>query len=148
MNYLENLTILRDHLAQVPEINLKHYRALTDCGTLYCAAGWMPHITHFQRLGIVDSVGGAPRLEADLALRVRAEIDPYDQVDSIDLACNYLFGLFEGGHAHDYLFNSFGHGLWDRELLTDGMTDKELALARLDKAIEIRKAERTAQTLP
>lgn len=133
MNYLENLHVLRDAVAAEPEhlFGLATYEDHTHCGTLHCTAGLAATMPYFQAMGL-HLVDGTPRIPGD----------PGDQFLA-QFALNTLFKAHpehdpkEDVDVFDYLFAEAGAGLWDRTLREDlgDVSDKELALARLDKAI-------------
>jgi hypothetical protein len=131
VNYIENLKAAIAAVEAQPELDLNQYRKVTDCGTLYCVAGLLPTIPHFAALGVVGYIGGvgAPELPDS-----RSSDDTLDE----------LFGMFPDGDAYNCLCALRKYGEWDEELLASGrLTDKELALARLNKALAIRLQENT-----
>lgn len=139
MNHLENLTVLRDFIANTCKLDLAFYTS--ECGTLHCTAGWLPHIEHFQKLGVLAGIAGEPTMEGY-------------SIHSISSVCNLLFGMFNASRSLCdeegtwwLLFSIYGASGWDEELGAydaNGMrlmSDKDLALARLDRAIQIRETE-------
>lgn len=127
--YLNNLIILRKHIAKRPVLRLATYTTRPElaeslghpCGTLHCLAGEIPTIPHFQDLGIVPGQVGSPGFA--------------EAPEEAGAALLYLFGQPEGCDAWYALANTRAHGTWDNDFAWGTMTDKELALARLDRAI-------------
>lgn len=127
MNYIENLKVTIAAVEAQPELDLEQYRRVTDCGTLYCVAGLLPTIPHFAEMGVVAyGRGGAPVLPGYYGSNI---------------ALYALFGTFPDGDAYRCLCASRHWGAWDEELGSDDLSDKELALARLRKALAIRQGE-------
>lgn len=134
MNYIENLKAAIAAVEAQPELDLLAYRTQREgCGTLYCVAGLLPSTEHFIKLGVTARHNGSPELP-DMTL---------------DDTLNTLFGTYSGSPAYYVLCSTSGAGDWDEELLEGrGLTDKELALARLRKALEIQlDREADAETL-
>lgn len=137
--HLQNLKALRGFLAGVPQYKLDLSEYMHDCGTVFCAAGWIPHIAHFQKLGVMAGYFGEPIL-GDLT-----DVDG----DEIDDTVNALFGDFAdyctdhgcrpGTATWHLLFSPRHNGLHDEAIMQAGeyMSDKDLALARLDYAIAL-----------
>lgn len=147
MNYLENLKVLRDAVAAEPAENmyLNAWTIKAPCGTLHCIGGLAATMPYFHSLGMWADGTGAPCSSG----RAPSE------------ALEHFFGRYEVTDelcpdvgAVRCIFAGFECGRWDRELAaaagaiiegceehiddyidTDKMDDKQLALARLDKAI-------------
>lgn len=144
MNHIANLRAAIAAVEAQPELDLAAYRRQHPCGTLFCVAGLLPVTEHFIKLGVTANGAGRPRLPA-----------VYDVDDTLD----DLFGTYGRFCAYDVLCEPYGFGKWDDELLAaperQDLTHKELALARLNKALEIRldeageaEAMRRRQELP
>lgn len=132
MNHIENLKAAIAAVVAQPELDLGNYVTKTDCGTLFCVAGLLPEVPHFQALGVYRSLWG----------------DPMIGLFSENKSLNALFGEFGSFDAYDCLCATRSYGAWDHELLFGfyedhcrTATDKELALARLNKALTIRQGE-------
>lgn len=147
--YIENLRVLIGVIEATPESNvdLATYDARDHrCGTIHCTAGWMAVTPHFNALGVVPSEGwGAPVRDAWAKGDRQAGHSVSDEIVRVsDLLFGQLGpgGMFDGSFSH--LFSTRKMGLWDSEILstdTDCESDKDLALARLRKALTIREAE-------
>lgn len=151
MNYLQNLRVLREAVANepAPKLYLDTWRIKVDegapaCGTLHCTAGLAATLPYFIEQGMgahpdsgsptFQRLGAAGTVEHFFG-RYETPGEPYPDVGA--MYC--IFAAFECGE-------------WDRELATaagailnveagedyidtDVMGHKKLALARLDKAI-------------
>lgn len=148
---IENLKVLIAAVEAQPELNLKAYRTKHGCGTLFCVAGLLPTIPHFKNLGVeTDEMDGrgAPAMP----------VKGFGIVDTVAHLFGY-YGTFDSGGL--YQVDAFhkiclmrGQSKWDDELkvnrgtqwccVPDTITDKDLALHRLNKALAIREAEYAA----
>lgn len=140
MSHIENLKAAIAAVEAQPELELSHYRTETECGTLFCVAGLLPEVRHFQALGV---------------RRHRAWTYPELGRKGVFATLHELFGGFGAAFDDDegvdsaylHLCASRHSGTWDRDLLAgldgDHTTDKQLALARLRKALAIRQGEQT-----
>jgi hypothetical protein len=146
MNYLENLRILRAAVAAQPEeeLDLSAWRRDSDfynlpepapgCGTHFCIGGLAAVMPHFRALGLEAGTAGQPRAPS---------LDLRDEDSTLD----HFFKPYPGapeneGTAYRHIFSTWGAGVWDSEIREHwdcyhGVqpNDKELALARLDRAI-------------
>lgn len=132
---LVNLRALRAAVAEHPEdqFDLAAWRTSgPTCGTMFCIGGLAATMPFFQRQGMYpDAYDGAPRTQDE---------------DDVDEVLNHFFGLYDEDNsesAYDHIFTAAGDSMWDSELRVAfhtetgrSPTDKELALARLDKAIK------------
>lgn len=130
---LNNLNVLMDAAKSTPDIDLNQYKKRDDtqgCGTLYCLAGLVGVMPYFTEMGVCARQNGAPYMpEGD---------------HGIDGTLDHLFGEFddEDWGAYHMIFAAYGNGEWDKEILKEGpLTHKQLAIARLNKAIYIRGTE-------
>jgi hypothetical protein len=96
--------------------DLDKYIQERECGTLFCTAGLLCHTPHFQGMGW-HMEGSYPAV---------SDTGSFDEQAEIAL----------GEHTYGRLFCQRGGGYWDGELLEPGMTDKDLALARLHRQLE------------
>ena len=131
MDYLQNLTILREAISNAPPERIDLWDWNGGCGTVYCAAGVAATLPFFQNLGLKTRTDGSPYMYG-----------PTDGDTSADRALNALFLPFpvsidaDSTVAYDYIFTSPGQGRWDQKILNNGdLSDQDLALARLDIAI-------------
>ena len=134
---LENLEVLRAAVIAEPEalFDLHAFARITDCGTLHCTLGLACTMSYFKEQGLRFNEFSffSPRMEGENHTTARS----FDK----------LFGEF----SYDRLFTSAGCGTRDKELgfernyflyrIGQSMTDKELAIARLDAAIATYKEE-------
>lgn len=126
MTIRENLLVLIEAVKSEPEklFDLSVYERKNSCGTLHCTLGLAATLTHFrmQGLEISASTVAVPVIGGTLVYDVGA----YDKLDQ-------LFGKESCGR----LFGAKHEGEWDFDLQAEQLTDKQLALARLDKQLEL-----------
>lgn len=118
IDFQENIAVLHSIIDGIPErlIDLCLYKQKSHCGTICCGAGWATMHPYFQAQGIMLDEWNLPTLA-------------YRESTRVDEALDTLFG----DNAFSTMFERRSEGDWDGELLTKGMTDKELLLARLKK---------------
>lgn len=126
MTIRENLLELRHAIAAWPEekFDLEFVAIKHDCGTLYCALGIVGSTPCFQVMGYSLDMFGRLTKNGDFYL---ADLD-----DDF------------GHHAYGHIFQQRQRGGFDslitkdsKEALDDTVTDKMLALARIDKQLEL-----------
>ena len=122
---LENLEVLRAAVAAEPTdlLDLNTFQRETGCDTLHCTLGLACLMPYFNEQGLCADTFGAPVVDGNF----------YTNIHSFD----ELFG--EG--AYGKLFTPAGYGMRDEQLgyVLQSMTDKELALKRLDAEIDRHK---------
>lgn len=132
MNHLENIDVLIAAVEQQEELDLSTFRSAHRCGTLFCIAGLIPTLPHFQALGVTANTWGAPAMNGAYHPVYNAVVDVIEK----------LFGNPLDEHINAWSFEALcerhGEGLWDEELGAepgalgfDLPSDKELALRRL-----------------
>jgi hypothetical protein len=135
MNIIENLKKAIEVVEACPEavLDLQHYKQETPCGTLFCTAGLLATTPFFMEQGLQL----VPIEDRDSAYNVTNPKICSDFVFGMSTAwANAMFG--GGGFVN--LFQSRGCGYWDEEIdPTDEMTDKELALCRLHRQLEMQQ---------
>lgn len=146
MTPIENLEILIDAVEQHPEelFDLSKYKQEKNCGTLFCTLGLAASMPEFQAQG-VEFVKRPEYSSSDV--KINGETAWYaDTADGIfgPEAFSRLFEPADCGSMDAFLRYSPGFV----EHCDDGdiqhgpnMTDKELALARLNKQLSILKEE-------
>jgi len=123
MDIIANLKAAIAAVEAEPEtqISLDCWMAQHRCGTLHCIGGLCAVTPHFTEQGMYASGIGAPT---------------HDSYDDADPLLDAFFGYYNGEDAYSCVFSEYGTGAWDKELLAGGrLTHKELALARLHKAL-------------
>lgn len=130
---LENLEVLRAAVAAEPTelFDLQAYQRETDCGTLHCTLGLACTMPYFNEQGLRFDTCDIPVMDENFGNII---------IHNFDI----LFG--EGSYGK--LFTSAGYGMCDEQLgyvwsydpdNLQNMTDKELALKRLDAEIDRHK---------
>lgn len=141
---IENLELAIKAVEEYPEelFDLERFQDRTQCGTLYCTAGLLSTVPHFYHQGVKLVDEGEDLCGANRWRLIR-KIDPATGV----MNYTYLWSLF-GDWAFDRLFEGRGHGIWDEHLIANlyekhdrFVTDKELALARLQKQLGIYQSQ-------
>jgi hypothetical protein len=150
---LTNLHKAREVIAAIPEVqfDLKEFTSEGSCGTIACTAGWLCHDPYFQgfmKLGV--AYDGATYE----TLRVK-DLSSADWLVRYDLLDDHF-----GADAFDALFTARCDGKFDWlhplcEVVEDSyepesvsatgelLTDKELALWRIDQQVNRIKAQET-----
>ena len=139
---LDNLQRLRGLVEAFPEelINLDRFCITKDCGTLFCVAGLMATDPYFQRFGYKLNRSSEYTNSPFYVYRESNYI--FDRINGIDVSAD-IFGV----DAYDRLFDQRGNGEFDSDLLgfdedghpdshNEDVTDKQLALYRIDRQIE------------
>jgi hypothetical protein len=125
---VENLQAMIDAVQAHPDDQL-YLAAWHTCGSIYCIGGLCAVTPHFTAQGVKPAISGAPALP-NL---------------SFTTTLNRLFGTYldsdgEEEAAYWFIFTPHGDSEWDRGLDPhDALTDKDLALARLRKALAIQQ---------
>lgn len=145
---LANLRALRDAVANEKEdlFDLSAWIDQSPCGTLHCIGGLAPTLPYFRQLGLRAEADGAPYLPGwDLDETLNILFEPWPGAIVIGGDENDEHGLADEV-AFSHIFCGYNDGEWDMELRDayqnqklDGsatMTHKDLALARLDRAIK------------
>lgn len=133
---LANLRKAREILAAAPEgqFDLSLYRQDLPCGTLMCAAGWLASSPEFSdRIELYQDEYSL----RNKMWRVR------DAVTKTERDLEFLDPIF-GAHAYATLFDTRNNGERDHmhpladedQYLHPDLSDKELALWRIDQQIE------------
>jgi hypothetical protein len=141
---LSNLRLLRSAVEAQPEklFDLAQFKQEEPCGTLFCTAGLAATMPEFQKQGI----------------RLVGEVSPYNNSTywRVQINGEELWDGDEDGGPADALFgecsadNCFSERwgseydeaiLGDWEHAEDNITDKQLALSRLDAQIEFVEAQ-------
>jgi hypothetical protein len=124
---IKNLEVAIDVLTSTPEekIDLRLFAQDTPCGTIACAIGTLAMYPYFQTQGVILT-----ELPDDCyCVSING--------GSISFEGRFIFG--EGNMIR--LFTVRGNGAWDDVLLAANpyMTDKQLAIARLQRQLAIYK---------
>jgi len=134
MDYIANLKAAIAAVEEQPELDLSYWRTRHTCGTLYCIGGLVATLPFFQAQGMEADGDGAP---------LAAEFGYGYAGDSL----THFFGTYgaydEGDGeigAYAVIFTGAGFGFWDHELSYPGQSDKDLALARLRRALAYQEA--------
>lgn len=137
---ITNLTTLRDAVALQPEeqFDLSNYKKESECGTLFCTAGLAATMPHFQLQGVTLYSWSYNRH------MVRVDGIDVDDSPSTDVLFgdkawkNCFAGRDDGGR--DGKHHKAGVDRWDSVEISADVTDKELALWRLEQQIAAVKA--------
>lgn len=96
-----------------------------DCGTIHCTLGLLTTLPAFQAQGLVWGYGLSTPAPSVGGVKAWGS----GWLDELDK----LFGTGSYGR----LFEPAGGGAWDPEMYEEGWSDKRLALARLNKQLEL-----------
>ena len=128
---LENLEVLRAAVAAEPTelLDLNAFQYQADCGTLHCVLGLACTMPYFNEQGLRFGECNDPIMCGSKSQ------DYFDQTHI------YSFDKLFGGDSWIKLFSTAGNGWHDGKFgfTRRDMTDKELALKRLDAAIASHK---------
>lgn len=128
MTIRENLLVLIKAIEDEPSkaINLNSFEQEGICGTLHCALGLATTLPHFYTQGLAWGEG-------------RGDLPPCPAIGGRGLwqtgGLSKLDAMF-GEDSYDRLFEPRSCGIWDDDLI-NWSTDKELAIARLRKQLEL-----------
>lgn len=120
-DFKERLAMAYQVIDGIPDeaINLESYRSkkgkTLGCGTICCGAGWLALHPVFREMGLKTNRHGQPRMKGSI----------YSYA-----AMNQVFGDERAFYKY---FAKRSHGEWDIQLITEGMTDKQLLLARIKR---------------
>lgn len=139
---IHNLKKAIEILTAAPEsrIDLLHYARATECGTLFCALGWLGRIPYFRSLGLSmqlseENQGNTEVTFTILLNRERPSGSKFDE---------NLDAIF-GPESWASLFTCRGDSIYDNDL---SLSDKEMALHRLRCQIaRIKTRQRVAELL-
>ena len=142
---INNLEILRAAVEEQPEnlFDLGSFKSVEPCGTLFCTLGLACTMPHFQAMGfsLVKYGGGTwynPKLNGNYIFE---ELDSVDDIFGDDSFLR-LFELAGGGIMDfDLGFDADYEDYYNGSLDPQNMSDKTLALKRLDRQINIYKGE-------
>ena len=124
----ENLLKLRELVAAQPDplFNLSCFQQPAECGTQFCTAGLAAQSPHFQAQGMHWG-------------RAFFSQYPVVQINGDDIADLDALNDMFGAYAFDNLFSA--DWSWDAGehdfMLDTNKTDKDLALRRIDKQLEL-----------
>lgn len=122
-----NLEVLLAAVKAQPEelFDLGNYKQYAPCGTLFCTAGLAASIPFFQEQGMeLVSHGSGGNFSV--------------HVDNTHISYAPKTNTLFGNDAFEELFQPNGLGFSDSTISDDeGMPDKELAIARLEKQLTI-----------
>jgi hypothetical protein len=126
---IKNLQTLHDQIALQPVdlFSLDVYKRDEPCGTIFCAVGLAASMPYFIEQGF------GFRQEDNWSIAT---------IHDVDVDASATLDIVFGTEAFQYLFEPSGLGWNDEDLgyddngYTPNMTDKELALARLNHRIE------------
>lgn len=141
---INNLEILRAVVEAQPEnlFDLGSFKKVEPCGTLFCTLGLACTMPHFQQMGL--SLKYDENFKYFEALVGDYSAYQSNEIDSIfgDNSFNYLFEPAGGSGVDDELgFDVDYEDYDDGDSVPQNMTDKTLALKRLDRQINIYKGE-------
>jgi hypothetical protein len=144
--YAHNLEVTITAVTNFSEerVYLDAFRKDSNCGTCYCVSGLIAVTPYFnEKYNVI-----ADPEDGEAIIRTG-----YDGDTSMEKTLFGYIGLYKPDHPYPYvgvfsiLFTAYGMGEWDEELnhsaectLHRRLTHKELALARLNKALGILKA--------
>lgn len=145
---LTNLAAAHAILFNTPTetLNLAKYKQVTPCGTLHCAIGELSNHEYFAKQGVtLYKTSSFSALFPSETWVLKDKTTPEQDLSSRaedGLAHVWLNHLF-GPRAWARLFDSRANGEWDEELMDQLYeqndfripTDKELALARIDRMV-------------
>lgn len=127
---IDNLKAAIAAVEAAPALDLGAWRSRHDCGTLFCIGGLIAVTPHFKRQGVYANKSGAP----------------YTRTAATSVgALEELFGTYDdagfGVSAFNCIFSSHGSGSWDADLRASILSHKDLALARLRRALALQEAK-------
>jgi hypothetical protein len=130
---LKNLTKLRELVEATHEkqFNLATFRTDHPCGTVFCAAGIAASDPYFQAQGLTLQPTGYITQPYELCLH---DVGITASVPDNRTVVKGLSKMF-GRDAWNRLFVEWPGGIFDDEF-DDNLTDKELALTRIDRQIK------------
>ena len=140
---LSNLRLLRSAVEAQPEqlFDLARFKKEEPCGTLFCTAGLAASMPEFQAQGMHFESQAHPLFRSSSA-RWRVKIGEsylWDEGGDTSTSTDNLFGE----ESSNTLFTERYEGACDADILRDddggaipGISDKQLALMRLDVQIE------------
>ncbi len=132
MTIRENLLVLIKAVEDEPEplFDLSAFEQITSCGTLHCTLGLAGTLPHFYEQGL--TLEPKDGIKASCPHIGGADIWKPGSWEKLDV----LFGE----DSYYRLFETYGGGALDSELVdlqNDASNSKELALARLNKQLEL-----------
>jgi len=143
MSITSNLETLLAAVEAQPEDNfdLSHFRQDTACGTNFCTLGLACTMPKFREMGF--------SLREELNTFAPSGFSYHAQVNGLSAMWGNRTDFAFGTNSYERLFEPADDGNLDEELGyefdydtdTANMSDKELAIARLKKQIELMKGE-------
>lgn len=149
---IDNLNLLIAAVEAQPEplFSLRKYREEAPCGTLFCTAGLAATMPEFNAQGMCFGPSG---LEAVIPTINGVFLDSSRPSDPLfgENAWNNIFAGYNDGARDDilggvYAMRENGYGEMETEWTSPLMADKDLALARLRKQLEVELAKVEADT--
>lgn len=134
---IENLTKAIEVIESVPEERLDLHAYASDCGTMFCTAGWLAQDPFFKAQGMAFKKMTIGRKEY-VAQVVNEKYEDAHISTDYDERNTWVDTMF-GPAAFYRLFTARDDGSFDSdiELEHENLTDKQLAILRLDQQLKV-----------